>query len=134
MTQPINAMATAPTDWVRQQYLKATQFLADMGIVTDNVALEESRYLPDTLSIWKLNSLDKSSYWVLSCDQVVDALPASVAAEAKAAALNFSMRWQMKAAQLQDVATDDSAKQQAIAMADFAEFVYSLCQQEKLWG
>ncbi len=123
----------AEQDWVRLQYLKATQHLADIGIVTDSVALNESRYLNDVAAIWKLISLEGLAYWVVVCHATVDALPAHVAADARAVANNMAMRWQLKAAELRHV--NDAAKaQQAVAYEQAAELLYQLSADTRLWG
>ena len=62
----------ARAEWVRAQFQKANEYLASKGILPDNVAASESRYLPPYMAVWKLNTKDKQSYWVISGDLPTD--------------------------------------------------------------
>ncbi|MFN6972501.1 MAG: DUF4826 family protein, partial [Rheinheimera sp.] len=60
--------AAQVSEWVRAQFQKANLFLAEKGILMDSVAVQDSRYLPPMVAVWKINAMDKQSYWVISGD------------------------------------------------------------------
>ncbi|WP_449361058.1 DUF4826 family protein, partial [Alishewanella longhuensis] len=87
------------TEWVRSQFQKANEYLATKGIIPDNVAVSESRYLPPFVAVWKLNTRDKKSFWVISGDLPTDHMPVSAAPDAREAIRAFALHWQLKAEQ-----------------------------------
>ena len=68
MTQEQQMTAEQQKEWVREQYQVATKYLAEQGLVTESVVVEESRYLVPLLALWKLKALDGSYYWVICGD------------------------------------------------------------------
>ncbi|MAD74619.1 MAG: DUF4826 domain-containing protein [Rheinheimera sp.] len=122
------------TEWVKSQYQKANQYLAGKGILPDNVAVTESRYLPPLVALWKLNTKDKKSYWVISGDLPTDHMPFSAAPTARDAMRSFSLNWQLKA---EHIVTSDSVDKTQQEFADLlvsrAQGLYQLFEDEALW-
>lgn len=120
--------------WVRDQYQKANEHLASKGIIPDNVAVTESRYLPPYMAIWKLNTKDKQSFWVISGDLPSDHIPFSAATNARQAVRAFSMQWQLKAQQIIDSGINDKTKRDfANLLISRAESLYQMFDDNKLW-
>lgn len=121
-------------EWVRKQFQKANEYLATKGIVPDNVSVTESRYLPPFMAIWKLNTKQKQSYWVVSGDLPTDHLAITAAKNAREAVRTFSLQWQMKAQQIIDAGIDDKTKHDfAQLLINRAEGLYSMFEDEQLW-
>ena len=90
----------AVSDWVRTQFQKANQYLAEKGILPDNVAVSESRYLTPLMAVWKITAQDRKQYWVISGDLPTDHMALSAAKDAREAVRAFSLQWQLKAEQI----------------------------------
>ncbi|SNY51160.1 protein of unknown function [Arsukibacterium tuosuense] len=122
------------SEWVRTQYQKANQYLAGKGIIPDNVAVTESCYLPPLVAVWKLNTRDNKSYWVISGDLPTDHMPFSAAATARDAMRSFSLNWQLKA---EHIVTSDSVDKTQQEFADLlvarAQGLYELFEDDALW-
>ena len=122
------------TEWVREQFQKANGYLAGKGILTDNVAVTESRYLPPFLAIWKLNTKEKQAFWVISGDLPTDHMAFSAATDAREAVRAFSLQWQLKAQQIIDAGIDDKTKLEfAQLLINRAHNLYEMFSNEKLW-
>lgn len=122
------------TEWVRTQFQKANEYLASKGIIPDNVAVSESRYLPPLLAVWKLNTRDKKSFWVLSGDLPTDHMPISAAPNAREAIRAFALHWQLKAEQIAQAGFTDKTQQDfANLLVSRAHSLYDLFDNEKLW-
>ena len=121
-------------EWVKNQYQKANQYLAGKGIVPDNVAVTESRYLPPLVALWKLNTKDNKSYWVISGDLPTDHMPFSAAPTARDAMRSFSLNWQLKAENIMNnVAVDKTQHDFASLLVARAQGLYQLFEDETLW-
>ncbi len=121
-------------DWVRSQFQKANLHLAEKGVVMDSVAVQDSRYLPPYVAVWKINALDKQSYWVISGDLPTDHIELKAAENARDALRAFSFRWQIKAQQLVDAGIkDQTAGDYAKLLVNRAHSLYQLFESEKLW-
>lgn len=121
-------------DWVRSQFQKANLHLAEKGVVMDSVAVQDSRYLPPYIAVWKINALDKQSYWVISGDLPTDHIELKAAENARDALRAFSFRWQIKAQQLVDAGIkDQTAGDYAKLLVNRAHSLYQLFESEKLW-
>jgi len=122
-------------EWVRSQFQKANLHLAEKGVVMDSVAVQDSRYLPPYVAVWKINALDKQSYWVISGDLPTDHLELKAAESARDALRAFSFRWQVKAQQLIDAGiSDQTAADYANLLVNRAHSLYQLFESENLWG
>lgn len=127
-------MEQARAEWVRAQFQKANEYLASKGIIPDNVAVNDSRYLPPYLAVWKLNTKDKQSFWVISGDLPTDHLPLSAAKDAREAVRAFSLNWQLKAQQIIDAGISDKTQQDfANLLIGRAHGLYDMFNKDELW-
>ncbi len=118
--------------WVRDQYLNGTKYLASKGLVSETVTVEDSRYLTPVLSIWKLKLLDKTKVWVISGDLPSDHSNSDVAPNAREAIRHFALKWQMQAENLLRAESEDQTKF-ANLLIGRAEGLYQLYEKEDLW-
>lgn len=120
--------------WVRTQFQKANEYLATKGIIPDNVAVSESRYLPPLVAIWKLNTRDAKSFWVISGDLPTDHMPLSAAPNAREVMRSFALHWQLKAEQIAQAGFSDQTQVDfANLLVKRAEGLYDLFDNEQLW-
>jgi len=132
MTQDVQMTEEEQQHWVRSQYQVATKYLADKGLVTSSVKVEDSRYLIPALAIWKLSLLNGESYWVLCGDLPTDHSRIDVAPNARDALKHFSLKWQMQAENLLQAKSKEQ-NDFAHLLISRAEGLYQLCENEKLW-
>jgi len=127
--------AAQVSEWVRAQFQKANLFLAEKGILMDSVAVQDSRYLPPMVAVWKINAMDKQSYWVISGDLPTDHIALSAAADAREALRAFSFRWQMKAQQLIEAGVQDQTGADYVKLLiGRAHSLYDLFENEQIWN
>jgi hypothetical protein len=120
--------------WVREQFQKANAHLASKGILPDNVAVSESRYLPPYFAVWKLNTKDKQAYWVISGDVPTDHMALASAKNAREAVRAFSLQWQLKAQQIIDSGAKDNTQQEfAALLIKRAHGLYEMFGKDDLW-
>ena len=133
MTEKQVMTAEQQQQWIRDQYLKATKYLAEKSLVTESVSEKDSRYLVPMVSLWKINLLDKTTVWVIAGDLPTDHNAFEVASNAREAVRHFSLKWQMQAENL--LTSQDSAQESfAQLLIAKAEVLYDLYQQDKLWN
>ena len=135
--QPIESELTDEQrqEWVRSQYQVATKYLADKGLVTSSVMVEDSRYIAPVLSVWKLKLLDESWVWVVCGDLPSDHVNIEVANNAKDVLRHFSMKWQLQAENInRNNDSDDEQREFARILISRADGLYKLCNDEKLWS
>lgn len=118
--------------WIREQYQIATKYLAGKGIVTDSVKVEDSRYLVPLLALWKVNSLEGKSFWVLCGDLPSDHSSFDVAPNAREALRHFSLKWQMQAENLLQTKNEEQ-NDFANLLIGRADGLYKLYEDESLW-
>jgi hypothetical protein len=124
----------ANSEWVRTQFQKANQYLAEKGILPDNVAVSESRYLTPLMAIWKIKAQDRKEYWVISGDLPTDHMALSAAKDAREAVRAFSLHWQLKAEQIMNSGTIDQTKVDfANLLVNRAHGLYDLFNKDELW-
>lgn len=124
----------ARADWVREQFQKANEYLASKGILPDNVAVSESRYLPPFFAVWKLNTKEKQSYWVISGDLPTDHMAVSAAANARDAVRAFSMHWQLKAQQIFESGMNEKTQLEfGNLLVTRAHDLYDMFNNDELW-
>jgi hypothetical protein len=118
--------------WVREQYQIATKYLAEKGLITQSVKVDESRYLIPVIAVWKLTLMDGSKHWVLCGDLPTDHSSVDVAPNAREALRHFSLKWQLQA---ENLLKADSKEQNDFAnlLIGRAEGIYKICENEKLW-
>lgn len=133
MSEQKNLTDEQQSAWIREQYQKATKYLAEKGVVTENVAPQDSRYLIPVVAVWKLNTLDKEQVWVISGDLPCDHIPTSVADNVREALRNFSMKWQLQAHNIENNAKDNTQLDFAKLLISRAEGLYQLVEKDELW-
>jgi hypothetical protein len=132
--EQIEQLEKARAEWVRAQFQQANEYLASKGILPDNVAVSESRYLPPYFAIWKLNTKSKQSYWVISGDLPTDHMTESAAKDAREAVRAFSLHWQLKAQQIIDSGINDKTQQDfANLLVNRAHALYEMFGNDELW-
>ena len=132
--QPTEISEAQRAEWVRAQFQNANEYLATKGIIPDNVAVSESRYLPPLVAVWKLNTRDAKSFWVISGDLPTDHMPVSAAPNAREAIRAFALHWQLKAEQIAQAGfTDKTQVEFANLLVSRAEGLYDLFDNEPLW-
>lgn len=132
--QQIELAEQARQEWVRAQFQKANEYLASKGILPDNVAVSDSRYLPPYFAVWKLNTKDKQAFWVISGDLPTDHMPFSTASNAREAVRAFSLHWQLKAQQIIDAGvTEQTQKDFANLLVNRAHSLYDMFNADELW-
>ena len=121
-------------EWLRAQYEKATKHLASQGVIAQSVSLDDSRYIPPLIAIWKLKDTQNNEYWVLSGDVPADYSPLSVAPDAREALRHFSLKWQMQAENIYNTGTQDKTQIDfANLLVGRAQGLYDLHSQEQFW-
>ena len=122
------------SEWIREQYQRANKHLAEQGVLFESVVTEESRYLAPYVAVWKIQSIEKKYYWVISGDVPADAIPYSSEKNARDTLRAFSMRWQLQAEQiLQSNTNDQLRKDFSTLLITKAEMIYDLFANEKNW-
>ena len=120
--------------WVSEQFARANKHLAENAVIFDSVAVEQSRYLVPFVAIWKINALDKKSYWVISGDLPVDYTLVDNAKDARSAMHYFSMSWQLRAENIISLPGVDNVQADfAKLLVTKAEVLYQLYSNEQLW-
>ena len=132
MSEAVEMTEEQKQQWVKEQYQIATKYLAEKGVVTNSVTVEESRYLVPLLALWKLTSLEGKKYWVLCGDLPSDHSSVDVAPNAREALRHFSLKWQMQAESLLQ-AKNKEQKDFAHLLIGRAEGLYKLYNDESLW-
>ena len=118
--------------WIKDQYQVATKYLAEKGIVTNSVTVEQSRYLVPLLALWKLTALDGKKFWVLCGDLPNDHCAAEVAPNAREALRHFSLKWQIQAENLLQ-AENKEQNDFAHILIGRADSLYKLYSDESFW-
>ncbi|NMP15407.1 DUF4826 family protein [Thalassotalea sp. Y01] len=119
--------------WVREQYQKATKYLAQKGVVTNSVAPESSRYLPPVVAVWKLQTINNEKVWVISGDVPCDHITADAESSVRDVLRNFSMKWQVQAENIRHTAKDKSHLVFASYLVSRAEGLYQLFENDHFW-
>ncbi|PKG84359.1 DUF4826 domain-containing protein [Colwellia sp. 75C3] len=132
MTEAVEMTEEEQQQWVKKQYQIATKYLAEKGIVTNSVTVEESRYLVPLLALWKLTAMDGKKFWVLCGDLPSDHSSVDVAPNAREALRHFALKWQMQAENLLQ-AENEEQKNFAQLLIGRAEGLYKLYDDESLW-
>jgi hypothetical protein len=132
MTKAVPMTEEQQQQWVKKQYQIATKYLAEKGIITNSVAVEESRYLVPILALWKLTAMDGKKFWVLCGDLPSDHSSVDVALNAREALRHFALKWQMQAENLLQAKNEEQNKF-AHLLIGRAEGLYKLHNDENLW-
>ncbi|MFT5677199.1 MAG: hypothetical protein ACI808_003151 [Paraglaciecola sp.] len=122
------------SQWVREQFQRANKHLAENGVLFDSVVTEASRYLAPFIAVWKIKSIEKKYYWVVSGDVPCDFMPFENEQNARAAIRHFSMIWQMKAENIRKSGTLDLTQQDfARLLITKAEDLYKIQADDSIW-
>lgn len=132
MTKDVPMTEEQQQQWIKNQYQVATKYLAEKGVVTQSVQVEESRYLVPILALWKLTSIDGNKFWVLCGDLPSDHSSVDVAPNAREAIRHFSLKWQMQAENLLQ-AKNEEQNEFAHLLIGRADGLYKLFNDESLW-
>ena len=132
MTDKLEMTEEQKQIWIREQYLKATKYLAEKGLVTESVAETESRYLVPVMALWKINLLDKTKVWVVSGDLPTDHIALDKGESARDVVRHFSSKWQLQAENLLRL-DDKEQKQFAEFLIGRADGLYQLYDKDELW-
>lgn len=132
MTDKLEMTEEQKQAWIREQYLKATKYLAEKGLVTQSVAETESRYLVPVMALWKINLLDKTKVWVVSGDLPTDHIVLDKCETARDVVRHFSFKWQLQAENLLRL-DDQEQKQFAEFLITRADGLYQLYDKDELW-
>lgn len=132
MTDKLEMTEEQKQAWIREQYLKATKYLAEKGLVTQSVAETESRYLVPVMALWKINLLDKTKVWVVSGDLPTDHIVLDKGETARDVVRHFSFKWQLQAENLLRLG-DQEQKQFAEFLITRADGLYQLYDKDELW-
>ncbi len=119
--------------WIREQYLKATKYLAEKGLVTESVADKESRYLVPLMAVWKINLFDKTKVWVISGDLPTDHIVLEQEEPARNVIRHFSFKWQLQADKLLQSDNQEQVNY-ANLLINKAEGLYQLYAKDELWS
>jgi hypothetical protein len=132
MTDKLEMTEEQKQAWIREQYLKATKYLAEKGLITESVAETESRYLVPVMALWKINLLDKTKVWVVSGDLPTDHIVLDKGETARDVVRHFSFKWQLQAENLLRL-DDQEQKQFAEFLITRADGLYQLYDKDELW-
>lgn len=120
--------------WSKEAYQKATSFLAQKGIITETVSIENSSYLAPVVAIWKIKSNQGKWFWVITGDLPSDMLANEAATTARDAVRAFSFKWQMDCENIRKQQDQDKTQLEfANMLQGRAEALYELFEQEKMW-
>ncbi|RUO61224.1 DUF4826 family protein [Pseudidiomarina marina] len=120
--------------WVREHFQAANKYLAEQGIISDQILSKDSRYLAPYVAVWKFNTQDKKTLWVINGDVPTDVIGEKAAKDARDAMRYFALRWQMQAEGVLQQAQNDPEKQRyANYLVNRAENLYQLSTSKDLW-
>lgn len=121
-------------EWVRTKFQEANKYLAEQGIISDQVMTKESRYLAPFVAVWKFTTTETHKLWVINGDVPTDMVNEKVAKSAREAVRHFALNWQLKAeAIMQADQPTQEQRNYATYLVNRAENVYQLYEQENLW-
>lgn len=121
-------------EWIRNKFQEANKYLAEQGIISDQVVTKESRYLAPFVAVWKFTTTEAHKLWVINGDVPTDMVNDKVAKSAREAVRHFALNWQLKAeAMMQTEQPTQEQRNYATYLVNRAENVYQLYEQENLW-
>ncbi len=122
-------------DWVRENFQRANQHLAENGVLFDSVVVEASRYLAPFVAVWKIKSQQGKFFWVISGDLPADYMPFETATDVRGALKRFALTWQLKAENIMtSTGLDETQQNFAKLLADRAYSLHELSEQDTLWA
>lgn len=133
MSKAVKMSEKQQQQWIKEHYQVATKYLAEKGVITHSVTVEESRYLVPVLTLWKITATNGNKFWVLCGDLPSDHSNIDVAGNARDALRHFSLKWQMQAENLLQAKGEDQHKF-ANLLISRADGLYQLYNDDSLWG
>ena len=122
--------------WVREQFQSANKYLAERGLLSEQILTKESRYLVPEIAVWKFKLQNGKKVWVINGRVTTDHVNADVAKTPRDVMRHFSLQWQLKAENISALgdAADPAQKGMVQILIRNAEALYQLSQDERLWG
>lgn len=120
--------------WVNECFQECNKYLAQKGILTKKVLVDQSRYLAPIVALWKVKTQDGKQLWVITGKVPADHVAASVSSDPRELLRHFSLTWQMKAQSILNQETVDKVQADfAQLLITRAEGLYQLFEDDKLW-
>ncbi|NRA82914.1 MAG: DUF4826 family protein [Gammaproteobacteria bacterium] len=124
----------ARKQWMNDSFQACNKYLAEKGILTSKVLVEQSRYLAPIVALWKVKAQDGSLIWVITGKVPSDHVAASISSDPREILRHFSLTWQMKAQNIIDLNSNDKVQNDfAQLLIKRAEGLYELFEDDKLW-
>ena len=122
--------------WVREQFQSANKYLAERGLLSDQILTKESRYLVPDIAVWKFKLQNGKKVWVINGRVTTDHVNADVAKTPRDVMRHFSLQWQLKAENIRALgdAADPAQRGMVQILIRNAEALYQLSQDERLWN
>lgn len=127
--QTEQADAEAIAEWTKSVFSKGVQALLDKGVIPYEVVEARPAWaLPKTLVIGQVRESNRPDafMWVICGGVPTDHVGSGAATTPREAARHFSLKWQLDATRIADVAAAD-------ALATQAEVLYKIADDDKLW-
>lgn len=139
--EPIESKKSSPEQieterqkWVRECFQECNKYLAQKGILTNKVLVDQSRYLAPLVALWKVKTQDGKQLWVITGQVPADHVAASVSSDPRELLRHFSLNWQMKAQSILNQGSADKVQNDfAHLLISRAEGLYKLFEDDKLW-
>lgn len=121
--------------WVRDHFQSANRYLAERGMVSEQILTKESRYLVPDVAVWKFKLQNGKRVWVINGRVTTDHVSAEAAKTAREAMRYFSFQWQLKAENIAALgdAADATQRQMANLLVRNAEALYQIAADEAFW-
>ena len=121
--------------WVREQFQNANRYLAERGLISDQILTKESRYLAPDIAVWKFKLQNGKRVWVINGRVTTDHVGVEAAKTARDAMRYFSLQWQLKAENIRALgnAADATQRQLAELLVRNAEGLYVIADDEAFW-
>lgn len=122
--------------WVREQFQSANKYLAERGMLSEQILTKESRYLVPNIAVWKFKLQNGKKVWVINGKVTTDHVAADVAKTAREVMRHFSLNWQLKAENILALgdAAGETEKKMAYLLIGNAEALYQVSNNEQLWN
>lgn len=121
--------------WVREQFQNANRYLAERGLISDQILTKESRYLVPDIAVWKFKLQNGKRVWVINGRVTTDHVSVEAARTAREAMRYFSLQWQLKAENIAALgdAADATQRQMIDLLIRHAEDLYQIADNEAFW-
>lgn len=122
--------------WVREQFQSANKYLAERGLLSDQILTKESRYLAPDVAVWKFKLQNGKKVWVINGRVTTDHVNAEAAKTPRDVMRHFSLQWQLKAESIRALgdAADPAQRGMVQILIRNAEALYQISQDKGLWS